>query len=804
MNWYLSLLSLSCFLLLVNAREKYNFNQNWKVYVGDPEGAESPSFGDGGWKEVTTPYAWNENDAFRVSIANLSTEIVRYRKHSKLPTTANGDKVFLEFKGIRHAGEFYLNGKWIGRSENGVMAFGFDITDTKLYANYGRVNKNVFLHVTNRVHQTLPLYSNLNTTGVYVYAQNVDVHGKSVTVAAEAEVWNEYETSQTFSFRVEIDDLEGASETRIIHASSNLEDFEFWSWGYGYLYRVHTSLISDGKAIDTVTTLTGFRKTKFNNGIFKLNDRTLHLKGYAQRSTNEWPTLGSAVPPWLSDFSTELALPSNDRLGILQALPAGGSESDREGRRWEMRVELMRDAIICNRNNLSVVFYEAGNAGISEEHTAETKKLRDTYDPHGGRAAGSREILDSQLAEYGGKMLYINKVLRKYWDDYPPLYHLDGDGPLYNGDDASSYNRNQDSHAVEDVERELPSFREVDPVRLPKDGWYAHRVMWDNWVDIEKIAGHIIGHWNYNTTTTKDVYVVSTAELVELNLNGNSLGWGKQSSRFLFTFSNVAWEVGMLKAFGYSDGEEKNLLEEKRTSGTPASIRLTSRTAPDGFVPNGADIALIDFTLSGEATWRGGIAQGLENYILSKTLPVENGVNRVLSRSAKQAGKVTLRAESEGLKSASITVIAKSISVDSGLSTFMLGKDLRPNLSRGPTPAGESYVVSRRAVEVPNVAAGSAEDNATASIDDHEETTWRSDSDQDNAWIEYSWNEPVNVSQLVMKLRSFRTKQYPNEVSVDETVCFHGHNSYFAWSLRVATDEDDDLGIAEAEIYTPT
>ncbi|KAL4754972.1 hypothetical protein BDW72DRAFT_212487 [Aspergillus terricola var. indicus] len=894
MKWQLSLLSLSCFLLPASARNKYNFNQNWKVYVGDPEGAEKPSFDDGGWKEFTTPYAWNEDDAFRVSISNLSTGIAWYRKHFELPGTSRGDKVFLEFEGIRHAGEFYLNDKWIGRSENGVMAFGFDITDTvtyndtnwndrNLYANYGGISKNVFLHVTDRVYQTLPLHSSLNTTGVYVYAQDIDVPGKSATVTAEAEVRNEYKTSKTFSFGVEIGNVEGnrigliegdsytlkTNGTKIIHASADLKDLELWSWGYGYLYR----------AIDTVTTLTGFRKTEFENGMFKLTNRALHLKGYAQRSTNEWPALGSAIPPWLSNFSNKLVLSSNgnlirwmhvtpwkqdveslDRLGILQALPAGDSESDSDGRRWEMRVELMRDAIIYNRNNPSVVFYEAGNAGISEEHMKEMKELRDTYDPYGRRAARSREMLDSEIAEYGGEMLYINKGsripfwqmeysrdegLRKYWDDYSPPYHLDGDGPLYNGDDASSYNRNQDSHAIEDVERWFDYYeqRPGTGTRVNAGGvniifsdsnthhrgaenyrrLVAHLVMWDNWVDIERISGHIIRHWNYNATTTKDIFVVSTAERVELTLNDNSMGWGRQSSRFLYTFSNVTWEAGTLKAFGYYD--------DKRV---PSSIRLTPRTAPDGFVANGADIALVDvevidedgqrvpialneinFTLSGEATWRGGIAQGPENYILSRTLPVENDINRVLLRSTTQAGKVTLRAASEGLKSASITLNSKSISVDNGLSTFIPGKDLQPNLSRGPTPAGESYVVSRRAVEVLNVTAGSAGNNSTASIDDNEETTRLSDSDQDTAWIKYSWDEPVNVSQLVMKLRSFRTERYPIKVSVGDTVVFEGTtptslgyvtldlNATKGESLKVAMDEDDDLGTVEAEIYTP-
>ena len=59
----------------------------------------------------------------------------------------------------------------------------------------------------------------------------------------------------------------------------------------------------------------------------------------------------------------------------------------------------MRDAIIYNRNNPSIIFYEAGNKGISEEHMAEMKALRDKYDPHGGRAMGCREMLDSNVAE---------------------------------------------------------------------------------------------------------------------------------------------------------------------------------------------------------------------------------------------------------------------------------------------------------------------------------------------------------------------------------------------------------------------
>ncbi|MGI9036938.1 MAG: glycoside hydrolase family 2 protein, partial [Pyrinomonadaceae bacterium] len=366
-------------------RAKYNFNSDWKLFVGDASGAEKSDFDDKDWKNITLPHAWNEDDAFRKDIAELSTGIAWYRKHFKLPANAKDKKIFLEFEGIRQAGDVYLNGKFVGSSENGVMAFGFDISnfvisgenviavrtdnswtykekatgsafqwnDKNFYANYGGVNKNVFLHVAEKLYQTLPLYENLGTTGTYVYATDFDIKNKSAKITAETEVKNEYPASKTFQYEIAVEDLDGKivktieggkytlapNEIKAISASDILKNLNFWSWGYGYLYNVYTTLKIDGVVVDTVATRTGFRKTEFADGMFKLNDRTLQLKGYAQRTTNEWV------------------------------------------------------------------------------------------------ASGSREMLDSRVAEYGGEMLYINhsaripmwameysrdENLRKYWDDFSP------------------------------------------------------------------------------------------------------------------------------------------------------------------------------------------------------------------------------------------------------------------------------------------------------------------------------------------------------------------------------------------------
>ncbi|MGC3958356.1 MAG: DUF4982 domain-containing protein [Verrucomicrobiota bacterium] len=893
-----------------SVRAVFNFNPGWKVWVGDATNAAQPEFDDAAWKPVTLPHAWNEDSAFKVSIDKHPTGIAWYRKRFKLPAGVAGGKVFLEFEGVRQGGEFYVNGKWIGRHENGAMAVGFDVTDVVLSApqenviavrtdnawdyrekssnsryqwndrnfnaNFGGIPKNVKLHITDKLHQTLPLWSHLKTVGVYIYASDFDIADKSATVTAESEVQNEHAEPRNFTYEVKVLDLNGREvktvaggattlapgETRVVKVAARVAGLNFWSWGFGYLYTVQTTLKVNGKAVDTVITRTGFRQTNFARGMIRLNGRFMQMHGYAQRTSNEWPAMGNAVPPWLSDFSNGLMVESGgnlvrwmhitpskqdvescDRVGLLQAMPAGDAEADVTGRRWEQRVELMRDAIIYNRNNPSILFYEGGNESISEAHMTELKALRDQYDPHGGRAIGSREMLDSQAAEYGGEMLYINKSarlpfwameysrdegLRKYWDELSPPFHKDGVGPLYRNTPAPDYNRNQDSHAIENVTRWYDYWRErpgtgtrvssggvniifsdsnthyrgaenyrrsgeVDAMRIPKDGFFAHQVMWDGWVDVERPRGHIIGHWNYAPGTKKDVYVMSSADKIELLLNGKSLGIGAQTNRFLFTFRQVEWQPGKLEAIGYDEAGKQVCTATRETAGEPAAIKMTSFTAPDGLQADGADVALVEFEivdakgqrcptalnlvqfeLQGPAEWRGGIAQGPDNYILSKTLPVECGVNRVLIRSTPQAGKIILKAQSEGLQVGQIEIVSRPVSVTDGLARLLSGADLPVRLARGPTPETPSFQTTRVTVPIASATAGANENEVLASFDDNELTTWTNDNKLATAWVEYQFAREATPSEITLKLRGWRERSYPLRITVAGQEVYRG------------------------------
>ena len=873
---------------------KQNFNGGWRLAVGDFAEASKSDFDDSQWQRVTLPYAFNGNEAFRKDIVDLTDTIVWYRKAF---TVDRQQKYFIEFEGVRQGADFYLNGHHLGFSENGVMACGFDLTpyirigenvlavrcdnswdyrsreydsryqwnDRNFNANYGGIPKNVWLHVTGKLYQTLPLYSHLGTTGTYIYATDFDIASHKAVIHVESQVRNEDAQPRSFTLAARMLDADGKEvarfcgdritmqpgETRTVKIQQSVEGLHFWSWGYGYLYTVETSLVENQGPVplipdDLVVTRTGFRKTAFGRGKIWLNDRVLMVHGYAQRTSNEWPGVGLSVPAWLSDYSNDLMVKSGgnlvrwmhvtpwkqdvescDRVGLIQAMPAGDAEKDVEGPRWQQRTALMRDAIIYNRNNPSILFYEGGNESISREHMLEMKAIRDKYDPYGGRAVGSREMLDIDEAEYGGEMLYINKSkkhpmwameycrdegLRKYWDSYSYPFHQEGDGPLYRGKPAVEYNHNMDQFAVEMVRRWYDYWQErpgtgtrvssggvkivfsdtnthhrgevhyrtsgvTDAMRIPKDAYYVHQVMWNGWVEPEAKQTYIVGHWNYPAGTVKPVFVVSTADEVELFLNGRSLGKGRQSYRYLFTFDEVVFEAGRLEAVA-SDGSRYEL----ETASEPYRLRLTAIENPEGTKADGADMVLfeaevldqqgrrcpldhrtVSFSLWGEGQWIGNLGS-------SMALPMECGVTRVLVRSTTNAGDIHLSVCAEGLKPAYVSVKSLPIKRETYLPMLTLGG----RLDRGETPQSPSYTEEVRGIRILAAKAGYDADHAVNSYDDNELSEWKNDGRLSTAWITYCLEKETVIDDICLKLTGWRLRSYPLEVFAGKKLIWSG------------------------------
>ncbi len=524
-------------------RITYNFNAAWKFIKQDAPGAEKPDFDDSKWATVSTPHTYNDEDSFDEIIGGRSGEKTLYtgpacyRKHFRLPAEAEGRKVFIEFEGMRQAGRFFVNGKPVGIYENGVTPCGIDITDAVFFGdkenvltvfvtnvmnykeessgtvfqweskdfnpNYGGLNRNVWLHLTGKTYQTFPLYENLKTLGTYIYADDFDIPAKTATINVESQVRNESGGQQAVEFSAMVVDADGIAravlkgdtydmvdgETAVLKAGGQLAGARWWSPNDPYLYDVYSILSVDGKVVDVNKIQTGFRKTSFRGGAGKgsvyINDRFVYLKGYAQRSVDEWAAVGGAYPDWMHDYNIELIRAGNgnyirwmhiapkpqnvracDRFGIVQICPAGDKEKDAEGRQWEQRVDVMRDTIIYYRNNPSILFWEAGNNGVSPAHMRQMVELRKELDPNGGRVMGCRTLTDkgtTNIAEFFEVMIgqapetdalkkptdmfrafsqerrdlapiietedFRDEAARRFWDDYSPPHFGFKPGP---------------------------------------------------------------------------------------------------------------------------------------------------------------------------------------------------------------------------------------------------------------------------------------------------------------------------------------------------------------------------------------
>ena len=55
------------------------------------------------------------------------------------------------------------------------------------------------------------MYSNLKTTGVYIYAEDIRVKSRKAVVHAESEIKNEYNRDKKVAYKVEVFDRDGKS-----------------------------------------------------------------------------------------------------------------------------------------------------------------------------------------------------------------------------------------------------------------------------------------------------------------------------------------------------------------------------------------------------------------------------------------------------------------------------------------------------------------------------------------------------------------------------------------------------------------
>jgi beta-galactosidase len=777
-------------------RVKFNFNSDWKFIKQDVTGAEQPSFNDSSWTTVSVPHTFNETDTFDDwSRYEGETEQWQgrtwYRKHFKIDSAYSNRKIFIEFQGVRQISDVYINGTLLGQSKTGFTPFGFDLTpyikfgdqenilavrvdnrfpngipwnDPQWHPPLGGIYTDVYLHITDKLYVTLPLYSFLQTSGTYVYASNITSSSADVTV--KAEVKNDYTTSRTVEYLAEVVDNTGAvvltlTDNRTLNAGSKLEfsktgtifNPKRWDPSYPHVYRVFTTLKVGGVPVDTYETPLGIRTFRFSASTgFTINDRRLKLKGWGQRQTNEWAGLGVAFPDWMHDLTLKLmkdaganflrwghcaGSPVNiqigDKYGLITIQPGVDGEADTSGTAWDIRASAFRDTLIYFRNNPSIFIWEGGNQSVSEDHVKQLKGYKTQWDPNGQRAYAHRRS-NSTVCPYNDITIGTEGS-----HECPSLPVVEGEynreeSPRRSWDQFSDYNCSTGTYSLNSEEfavNQVTQYKkisssshcgganwvftdttsrgrvpcevarasgELDAVRLPKEAYFALKSMWRPEPQV-----HIVGHWNLPSGSSKNIHVISNCDEVELFVNGSSKGKGTRTDTYLFTFNNVSFSPGTIKAVGVKGGQ--TVTQEKQTAGTPARIKLTPITGPGGMRADGSDVLLIDaevldangrrcptyqkridFSISGPGIWRGGYNSGKIDSINNKYLDIEAGIQRVAVRSTLTPGTITVSANISGLQSDSISVQSKAVTISNGLSLEMPPLPPYP-LGGEPTPS---------------------------------------------------------------------------------------------------------------------
>lgn len=526
------------------------------------------------------------------------------------------------------------------------------------------------------------------------------------------------------------------------HVTGTLPAPRLWEPDYPYLYRVVCRVRVGGETVDSTTIPLGIRTVRWDAHTgFYINGQHVKLRGWGQKPTDEWPGLGAAQPDWLHFFTLNLMKQAGgnwvrwghclagsaqinacDELGLGVEQPGVDGESDTRGAAWKIRAAAFRDTLIYFRNHPAILIWEGGNQKVTREHARELHDFIAQYDPHGGRAFGFRRA-DQTTAEYmtvgigteGGREIARLPVVegeydreespRRVWDDFSPPHfgYPEAKGQAYDLT-SEQYAVNQvaqfvrklgapnhcgganwifsDSTSGGRVACEVARVSgEVDGVRLPKEAYYVCQAMFRTDPQV-----HIIGHWNYPAGTKKTVYVASNGDMVELFVNGKSLGRAEPTDRYLFTFPDVVWAPGEIKAVAYTN-HVPAATTTLRTAGPVVALRMTPITGPGGLQADGSDVALfdveavdaqgercptvqqrVDFELAGPATWLGGYNSGKTNSVHQPFVDLECGINRVAIRAGRQPGTITLRARSAGLKPASLAIEAAAFEVAHGIS----------------------------------------------------------------------------------------------------------------------------------------
>jgi beta-galactosidase len=314
--------SLATNTMTIPQADDTNFDSGWKFSLADFPNAQLPDFDDSAWQNVTLPHDWSSYGPFGPEYGSgngyAPGGIGWYRKHFRLDSSQEGQKVEIQFDGVYDNSEVWINGQFVGRRPYGYIPFNYDLTpflkfggenvlsvrvdhsrfaDSRWYTGSG-----IYRHV--RLHITKPLH--IATWGIVVTTPKVSTNSASVHV--ETTLINDDQSKRDFTLESDLIDTDGqvvatqistsnlaAGASTPIKQDIHIDHPTLWSPDSPVCYTVRSRVLSGSNVDDEQLTPFGVRTLKFdpNLGIL-LNGQSIKLKGVCIH--HDAGSIGAAVP----------------------------------------------------------------------------------------------------------------------------------------------------------------------------------------------------------------------------------------------------------------------------------------------------------------------------------------------------------------------------------------------------------------------------------------------------------------------------------------------------------------------------
>jgi beta-galactosidase len=305
-----------------NPRQVVDFTRSWKFHLGDVPGADKTAFKDDDWRSLNLPHDWSiEGDFSKDHPATpgggaLPGGIGWYRKSFEVSASDKGRLIYLDFDGVYHNSEVWINGHYLGKRPNGYISFRYELSG---YLRLGKKNV-ISVKVDNSRQPNSRWYSG---SGIYrkvslikVDALHIPQYGTFVTtpevlkeraiVSMETTVLNASNEKTSIRLNTVIENGEGKKVASVWHTQAaesgksvlfnqqtELLDPQLWSVEKPVLYKAVSYVYIGKKLTDRYETKFGIRSFKFDSKKgFILNGVPLKIQGVCNH--HDLGALGSA------------------------------------------------------------------------------------------------------------------------------------------------------------------------------------------------------------------------------------------------------------------------------------------------------------------------------------------------------------------------------------------------------------------------------------------------------------------------------------------------------------------------------